>query len=108
MVIAGGANDGESAAPAAAAAQLPLTVTVTQNWGVDHPVLGLSWMDGPVLATVLEFGPRTLISLYNQQGMLFLIPRIPLLGWYVLLFCLTVVQVAVISQSCSLKVSIGD
>ena len=47
---------------------MPLAVSVSQRWEAEHAVVGLAWLDGPVLALLLEHGPRTLLHLYNQQG----------------------------------------
>ncbi|CAL8466179.1 g5715 [Coccomyxa elongata] len=55
-------------AEAAEEAAAPLAVTVSQRWEAKHGVVGLAWLDGPVLALLLEHGPRTLLHLYNQQG----------------------------------------
>jgi hypothetical protein len=69
--VAGGQGDAEAAPVQQQPLAVTVTVTVTQSWEVDHMVLGLAWVDGPVLATFLEMGPRLLIFLYNQQGQCF-------------------------------------
>ena len=41
---------------------------MTQKWNLDHPVIGVAWLEGPSLAVIQEQGTRTLIHLYNPQG----------------------------------------
>lgn len=61
-------HPGGQAEAAEEAAAAPLAVSVSQRWEAEHGVVGLAWLDGPVLALLLEHGPRTLLHLYNQQG----------------------------------------
>jgi hypothetical protein len=60
--VTGGQAEGEE--PVA-----PLAVSVSQSWEAEHAVVGMAWLDGPVLALLLQHGPRTLLHLYNQQGL---------------------------------------
>ena len=64
---AGQQQQGEQ--PPQAAGPAPLQApSVTSSWQAEHPVVGLAWLEGPVLAIVTEHGPRTLIHLCDRPG----------------------------------------
>ena len=63
-----GFADGQQIGADSASQQAAIAPSVTQKWNLDHPVIGVAWLEGPSLAVVQEQGTRTLIHLYNQQG----------------------------------------
>ena len=63
-----GFADGQQTGADSASQQAAIAPSVTQKWNLDHPVIGVAWLEGPSLAVIQEQGTRTLIHLYNQQG----------------------------------------
>ena len=63
-----GPGDEASQAAATAPAQQPVAVRLVRAWQEAQPVAGLAWLEGPVLALVLDRGPRTLIHLADPQS----------------------------------------
>lgn len=68
MPVAGASGGPQGEAEAAPTPAAPLLAAVVQSWEAEHEVVGVAWLDGPLLALLLEHRPRTLLHLYNQQG----------------------------------------